>query len=333
MLQKYITFSLLTLFICCLYCCRSDRKKQNEPQPIDFIVLKRSPLFNDKNIALTLDSVDNMIFIKLDIKGNRKFPFPLEPKNHDTLFKTVFNFNFYNHNRLILSDYNKLHNRSWNPDTTASSENFSFSSDTIDLRLANLIKFQIPLYAFHNLKNGKQTIELDISQTVFSDEISNLKSNISPYTHVYVVKPLLNSRVKFNINVPKIYKSIVYGYGLELKNDSTFSPGGMDNTIWKSSYPDIYWMIYYPTGEYYTKTTYETSTDKYTAHDTFNLYHYYLNDSIDIGVYDHDNLSRDDGLGYWTGPLARLSRSPINRITFGNVKAFDVKVVGKGVTN
>ena len=107
----------------------------------------------------------------------------------------------------------------------------------------------------------------------------------------------------------------------------------LDQSPIESSYPDIYWSIYYPVDHFYTKTNYETSTDKYKGHDTIDLYHYYQNDSINIGVYDHDDLSRDDGLGWWTGELKRLSAHPINRITFGNVKLFDVKVENKGIVN
>jgi len=92
-------------------------------------------------------------------------------------------------------------------------------------------------------------------------------------------------------------------------------------------------MIYYPTEQYYAKTLYENSTDKYTAYDTFNLYHYYAEDSIGIGVFDHDDLSRDDGLGMWKGPLSRLEKYKVNRIGFGNVKSFDVKVEKKGLVN
>nr|MBA3972367.1 hypothetical protein [Bacteroidota bacterium] len=55
--------------------------------------------------------------------------------------------------------------------------------------------------------------------------------------------------------------------------------------------------------------------------------------TIGFAVYDHDNLSRDDGLGYWHGSLQGLSSKPMNSITFGNVGSFDVIIKKKGIVN
>ena len=107
----------------------------------------------------------------------------------------------------------------------------------------------------------------------------------------------------------------------------------MDNTLWNSSYPDIYWTMLYPKNKPYARTPYETSTDQYVAHDTFKLYHYYPNDSIGFAVYDHDNLSRDDGLGYWHGSMKSLADTSAGKIAFGNVGSFNVLVQKKGIVN
>jgi len=326
---------LFFLVTCCVACGNVQHSNEPVTQPIPYTIVNRSALFNDKNITFKLDSLSSTLYISLSVKDLKKFPFPISRRSKDTLFKTAFDFDFYWNGRIIESDYRILSNKSRDVDSSANAGHLSLSTDTISLNRASEINFVIPLYAFHNLKKGKQTIELSMSQSLFTEEVKVLRgsSEDSDYMHVYETKPLLNARVRFDVNIPPIYKSIVYGYGLQLKNDSTFSPAGMDHTLWKSSYPDLYWTINYPVNVFYTQTPVEKSTDRYTAYDTFNLYHYYANDSIDICVYDHDNLSKDDGLGYWTGPLERLSRSRINRISFGNVKAFDVKVEKKGLIN
>ncbi|MCX6294642.1 MAG: hypothetical protein NTX97_01020 [Bacteroidetes bacterium] len=219
-------------------------------------------------------------------------------------------------------------------------KNSSFSIDSmnnklyiqLNFKIDNALQIEIPFYAFHNLKKGKQTIELAISQTVFTNDTYK-KDSSGKYFRLYAIKPLLNARVKFVIDVPEIYKSIIYGQGLVLRNDSTFSPAGMDNTLWKSSYPDIYWTIRYPTNEYYAQTPYEPSTDRYIGHDTFNLYHYFKNDSIGLGVFDHDDLSRDDFLGDWQGPLKVLEKKEYKQLKFDNVKSFDIKIKEEGIIN
>lgn len=309
-------------------CINKEYGNKSVPKPINYSVLQKSTFFNRKNISFSLDSLNNNLLVLLKINELKNFPFPINQQYKDTLFKTAFVFDFYYNNKIIISDYRPLKNTfRYFKDTLPTSEDLRFITDTVNLRNYNELQFQIPFYAFHNLKRGKRIIELAISQTVFTDEacIINPDSSLD-YVHVYAKKPLLNARLKFEMNIPPIYKSIIYGQGLKLKNDSTFSPAGMDNTIWKSSYPDIYWAIIYPENEFYAQTPYETSTDTYKAHDTFNLYHYYINDSVGFGVYDHDNLSRDDGMGYWWGTLNDLKKAEHNRLTFGNVEYFNLKL-------
>lgn len=330
---KYIFFYFSALFL--NSCENGGYNKKKVPKPVKYSVEQKSAFFNAKNISFSIDSLDNKVYIKLTINELTNFPFPVNKKYKDTLFKTAFNFTFYSNNKIIISDYPVLKNSfRFFKDTLPSAANLSVSTDTVDLRESNTLWIPIPMFTFHNLKRGKQPIELTMSQTVFTDIacIVNPDSSLA-YIHLYETKSLLNARVKFEIDVPPIYKSALYGLGLELKNDSTFSPAGMDNTIWNSSYPDLYWTIIYPKNELYAQTPFEPSTDKYTARDTFNLYHYYSNDSIGFGVYDHDYLSRDHGLGTWWGSLNNLKKTEYKRLKFGNVHHFDLKVKDGGIVN
>ena len=310
------TLFLFFLLAACFCGCGPEHSYTSDgprSNPVAYSIVNRSALFTDKHITFTLDSMSSTLYINLSINELKHSLFPVNKEYKDTLFKTVFNFDFYNNGKLITSDYKNLHNPGWEKDTSAAGNFLGISTDTMRMNQPQSISIQVPFYAFHNLEKGKQTIEMSMWQNLFTDEVENSKSE---YVHIYETKPLLNARIKFELDIPPIYKSIVYGYGLELRNDSAFSPAGMDHTLWNSSYPDIYWMLYYPTNTFYTQTPYEKSTD-----------------SIGIGVFDHDGLSDDDGMGYWTGTLERLSKHPLNRIHFGYVKSFDVKVERKGVVN
>ncbi len=319
-------FLFVILFASCV--SNSSKKDIHFPAPVAYSVIEKSKLFNDKTTKFQLDSVDKTLIINLDLFSLKNIGFPINREFKDTLTKTVFNFEFYNNGKLISSEYNKLKNTlRWINDSTDRVNQLIIQTDAIDFKYGNNVSFKLPFYAFHNLKKGKQTIELKMYQTFFvGDTYVDGKGKPSNHFYYKEEKQLFSATVKFDLYIPEIYKTIVYGYGLELRNDSTFSPAGMDNTIWNSSYPDIYWCIYYPKNEFYVQTVYETSTDRYVGHDTFNLFHYAINDSIGFGVYDHDNLSRDDFMGYWWGSINDLKKSKIRRIKFDNIKQFDVSL-------
>ncbi|MGZ4057028.1 MAG: hypothetical protein ACXVPU_07000 [Bacteroidia bacterium] len=330
---------IISLFILAstIYACRNTRTydKVSLPQPIKYSVLQKSPVFNEKNISFSIDSMNNVLLISLKIDALKNCPFPINKLYNDTLSKTAFNFDFYYNNKIIQTDYRKIKNTlHWFNDTTATALNLSLSTDTIDLKTSNTVYLSIPFYAFHNLKKGTQTIELRMSQNVFTVEAQKIKNKDSyDYVHLYETKPILNAKLRFNINLPPIYKTIIYGLGITLQNDSAWSPAGMDNTLWNSSYPDIYWTIFFPKNEFYAQTPYEKSTAEYVGHDTFNLYHYNLNDSIGFGVYDHDFLSSDDGMGFWYGSLKDLTNHEYKRLKFDHIHIFDLKVKQAGVIN
>ncbi|MCW3071532.1 MAG: hypothetical protein JWO44_1422 [Bacteroidetes bacterium] len=332
--QACFFIACISLLLCS---CFRGRDATERPQAVPFRLESKSPLLRENDFKLSLDSVNHTLFITIAINLPKNFAFPLNKKYGDTLTKTAFDLTFYFNGQAIKSDYVKTHSFNWNDDSPAAPGILSISSDTTDLRGSQELQFQIPFYAFHELKKGKRSVVLKISEHLFTAaHIEEKKGNAGMYdSTVYLTdsRPLLSMSARFDLDVPPVHESIIYGYGLVLRNDSTFSPSGMDNTIFKSSLPDIYWMLYYPVGEFYAKTDYQTSTDAYNGKDTFRLYHYYAADSIGIGVYDHDNLSRDDGLGSWTGPLEKLSVHKINRINFGYVKSFDVKAEKKGIVN
>jgi len=208
------------LLCCCFLCSCLDLHHPSDPVPVavNYTVVHKSILFNKKNIELQLDSVDHVLYVRLIIKGFKGEALPVHSRYKDTLFSTAFNFGFYYNNQLIRSEYMALHNSKWLGDSTATLSNLIFPTDTNDLRLSCEINFQVPMYAFHQLKKGKQSIELNISQSVFTDEAMVTKANGREESlHVYDTASLIHERVKFDLDVPAIYKSRVYGYGLILK--------------------------------------------------------------------------------------------------------------------
>lgn len=327
-MKTAIRIFLLLLTLGFYGCFNPYKEKIRTPKSVDYSVVSRSPLFNKKNTSLTIDTLNNSLIVKLTLNGMKDLPYPIDKKDKDTLNETAFNFDFYFNGKIIQSDYRKNNNTlRWQKDTSQTANNLNFVSDTLYLSVINEIVYEIPFNVFHNLKQGKQTLELRIWQNTFKGKEHEVKTKYdrSHYCN-RATKSILDAKVKFDIIIPPIYKSTVYGFGLQLKNDSTFNPATMDNTLWNSSYPDIYWTLYYPINKFYAQTNYQKSTDIYTDSDTFNLYHYYLNDSLGIGVYDHDDLSRDDWMGNWNGQMDFLRIEPKRRFTFSNIKWFDIKL-------
>ncbi len=333
MFSKIFILLLITTSAGCYF--PSSKEKKEKPREIEYTVVSRTPHCNKKYFKITIDSSNHFLNIRMNLKAMKDVPFPVVAKENDTLFFTAFNFDLYCNNKIIASNFNKNKNTEYQDNyLRIIKDSLQFVSDTLYLRTDNEVIYQIPFYAFHNLKQGKQTIELHIWQDTFHGSAHDTiieKQKIRQCN--YATKSLFDAKIKFDIQVPPIYKSTVIGYGLQLKNDSTFSPVGMDNTIWNSSYPDIYWTILYPSDRFYAQTDYEKSTDRYEGSDTFDLYHYYLKDSIGIEVYDHDGLSRDDGMGYWVGPMDYLRRQPRKRISFGNIKWFDINISKAEIIN
>lgn len=330
-------YVLYILFISVSFgaCVPERSEKKITLQSVKYSVVEKTTAFTPENTTLTIDSMNNTLYVHFSIHRLKKdFPFPINRELNDTLTHTAFNFQFYCNGNPVLSDYSGLRNTLRFKKAVPNTE-LIINLDTIDIKRNQDLFFEMPLYAFHNLKKGKQTLELRIWQDVFTDRIEiKEKNNKYSYRNLIEQTKLFDTRIKFDITVPELYKAQVYGYGLVLKNDSTFSPLGMDNTLWKSSYPDIYWCIAYPQKIIYAQTDYETSTDRYAGLDTFTLYHYYKNDSIGFYVYDHDNLSRDDFLGSWWGGQIPLRTFPaVKEISFDNIQCFRVAIKEDGLVN
>ena len=316
---------------------------EGKPKHVEFIVSEKSPLTKENFFKLQIDSFNNNLLVRINVTNEMaKFQFPKDKEGH-FLSGTAFNFTFLQNGRPVpgtdiavkISKNNYFGYNKW------LGKNISYTTDTLDLMSAHQIEFKVPLYVFNKLQSGIQELELSCSQKLFCSGFAFGKQYIDTvnndtstrYIRNYAPLSLLSFKAKFKINVPKIFKTTFYGYGIELRNDSVFSPAGMDNTLWNSSYPDVYWTINFPKDDFYCSSDFQKSTGIYHTKDTFYLYHYTPNDSISIGVWDHDNLSRDDYISYKTFSLNQFPQNRNYGFTFQNIKKFELRVIKEGFVN
>jgi hypothetical protein len=334
--KYFVSFLTLLAFSSCF---RFGGNKK-EIKEVPFTIVSKSDLFSDKYFTLRIDSSNNYLKIRLEpTKNISSFPFPKD-QNGNALSASAFTFSFCVNGQCIKSaslpssEENDYHSNYFGYNQWVQ-QNVHYTSDTMDIRYSRPIEFEIPLYAFNKLKRGNNNIELHCRQDLFCSPSTFTKLQIDPTTHDssyrsirnYARSSLVAFTAKFDVDVPQIFKTAIYGYGIELRNDSVYSPAGMDNTIWNSSYPDVYWTISFPGDQFYSSSDYQKSTGFYDLKDTFYLYHYSPNDSITLGVWDHDNLSRDDYIAYKRFSLNTFPQNKTVKIPFGNIKAFELKVI------
>lgn len=324
----------------------SDAYEERLPAPVAFSVKEPSALFNDKNFKLYLDSLDHVLRLNLEIRnGLRDFPFPKD-KAGQQLTAACIRFELYCNGQLIRGANLPVYARNqrvyymygynqWLGDT------LGFASDTIDLKTTPSLTYEVPYFAFSKVKPGVKEIELRIFQEGFYSAISyrvgrrDSSSADSVFSYVRNKSPLslLKAKVAFKLNVPPIYKTGLCNEMIELRDDSTYSPSGSDHTIWNSSYPDLYWTIDHPLEKNYVRSDYEKSTAQYTRRDTFYVFHYSMNDSIDINIWDHDNLSKDDFIANGRFAMSQFRPGKTNRFSFGPVRRAEIKALSFGVIN
>lgn len=329
-------------WVSCVHPPHTDEPAKVVPVPYTFS--QNSPSFSQKHVLLNIDSVNHLLRISLLCQFPKNAPFPLNKTYADTLTQTGFLLEFTADGQPVLSAYNS--EEAWrtvrgfpgrvdNVDVP-----LVFKTDTISL-LSGSALIELPYYAFHRLKQGVHQVTLRISQHICrSPQPIEVPCYDSVFKHPSTCrilnraeKQLVYGTVHFKVYVPPLHETMLYSNRIEIKNDSTFNPYTCDNTLWKSPLPDIYWAVYYPTDHYYTSSGYETSTITYTKADTFRVYHYGANDSIGLAVYDHDNLSRDDGLGYKIFCIQDLIRRKGVTTSFDHVKIFSIKAEYKGLVN
>lgn len=293
--------------------------------------------FVQKQVRLSIDTFIRTLNINLVYDFPRN-AFPVNREFSDTLTETAFLFELKADGQTIFSDYLKDENKFG---TQHAERPMRYATDTMNLATPGMAGISIPFYAFHHVKKGLHNMQVTVSQYVFR---SNHSTEIPCYDSIFnhpstchilhrAPRQLVRCTAHFKVMVPALHHTVLCSNRIEVKNDSTFNPYSSDNTIWKSPLPDVYWSVMYPLGHGYADSDYESSTIEYTRRDTVNLYHYSTTDSVCFAVYDHDNLSRDDGLGYKDCCLQDLIKHKGLNTTFWYIKVFSLDADYKGIVN
>jgi len=337
--MKYLLFTAC-LCIGLLSSCSlpSGKEEALVPKPVSYVYLDSSFAFRSYEAYLRLDSADRMLRIELGTDLRNKAQFAVLGK--DTLTETAFLVEVFADGKPLLSCFREKDYYDHVGDMQQEPDTLRFHSDTVDLSIPQQFYFHIPFYAFHRLRHGAHRIEVRVSQTVFrSDEHeivlydSLRKEKYSRYEHFRAERKLVYATAAFRLTVPALYHANLYMNRIVIRNDSVYSALSADNTLWKSPLPDVYWKLKYPESNTYHASVYEKSTIEYTRPDTVTLYYYNGADSLSFMVYDHDNLSKDDFLGYGTFCIKDLMQHRSFDSYFGYVKLFSLRAAYKGPAN
>lgn len=333
---------LTALLAAALTSCLPEHGRQGQQEEGRIVSIPR--ILTDSSIAFTQNQVhlDIDTFMRtLNISLHYDLPrtaFPVVKKFSDTLTETAFLFELKADGQSILSDYLTNENKYG---IHLAEGPMRYTTDTMNLATPGTADLYVPFYAFYHLKKGLHNMEVTVSQDIFrSNHTSDVPCYDSVFNHPSVcqvryrsAKQLVRCTARFKMVVPSLHRTVLYTNRIEVKNDSTFNPYSSDNTLWKSSLPDVYWSVLYPLRHSYANSDYETSTTEYTRRDTVNLYHYSTTDSVCFAVYDHDGLSRDDGLGYKNFCLHDLIVHKGLNTTFWYIKTFSLDADYRGIVN
>lgn len=330
-----IKFTFILVICFSFVGCVSDWDKKLDEKTIDTEVLGKTNLFSTKTVRLKITEYKNILTVSLDYKLPKNISLPIDSFYGDTLTETRFFIKLYCNGKPLTINKNIIGYEGF----------FNSMLDTniivIPFAKQNIIpvyhsEISIPMYIFHNLKADKQAIEGELFARKFYG--IHYDKETKETTDLEIETDALKGKIRFNIDVPEIYLTTIYGNGLDLRNDDKFSPLGMDFSF-REGYPDIYWEIYSPaTGESdfsfpYWRSTEVRNATGYNYQDTILLYHFSNDDKFKIGVYDRDDLSRDDFLGDWYGSLNTIVSEKYKYLQFDNLKWFQIKAKQSGCIN
>ena len=274
-------------------------------------------------------SVRNMtLFLEFDLSG---LSYNMAPKTQqDTFPRTSFNLSFTSNNQPLKVEMNPQ-KHGWfyrNGIGTKETGLLDQTSDNKELGIARTIEVSVPLFAFAKYPaNQKVFIDVHLWQDFFitRDKPGKMIQNGVEYptfTSDTLKTKLIDNVYSFALTVPEIYKSDIVCDSIVLQDDANWSPYGSDNTIWKSSLPDIYFAIHDMNGLIQGSSNVEKSTAVYTIGDTIPYYHYREKERFSICVSDWDMLSKNDVLGYWNGYTTRFTNNKNYALKFDHVQKF-----------
>lgn len=200
------------------------------------------------------------------------------------------------------------------------------------------IKIIIPLYFARKFEEGKMvTVQIRVWQDYFLSRKRN-KPNEPGKVTMEEIRDTLKTKLIDNVysisfKMPAVYKTEIICDSLILQNDTSWSPGGSDNTLFKSSYPDLFYSV--DDYGYFTQSTshIEKSTDKFEEGDTLVLYRYKPHEPFDLRIFDYDFLSKNDQLADTMLDPEQLPNNKTSILKFGHVSRFYLRKKDHGKIN
>lgn len=302
--MKELNIKLFNL--CCIFLLIGCGISENRyPKQIKYTVLNETLNSSKIDYKIILDSINQSIRFEVYVGKLDSIINSITNNDTDKITHSVFKLEFYNNEKPILSSH-KNHFNIYLPDTSKSfryNKHYIIKTDTIDIKRGFNIQTKIPLYAFHSLKSGTQTIKLKLKHEFYSlcfdkkDSLQYSKDNSLLSKKKYRINPKtsFSCDLIFNLDIPKIHETILSNNVIEFERDSIIKS---DFSLSKNGYmPDVYWIV----SDNYFEPIYISSCMRgvlnYDNKDTVVLHHYNLHDSIHIDVFDHDYFSKDDYLG------------------------------------
>ncbi len=197
------------------------------------------------------------------------------------------------------------------------------------------VRIIIPLYILRRFKaNTKILVNVRIWQDYFlCDKKSTLANGTQKYFVDTLVKKLIDNSYSFSLSVPPINMSEIICDSIVLQNDKDWNPAGSDNTIFKSSYPDIFYSIIDYSNFEQSSSHIEKSTSKFTQGDTLLFYYYKKNEPFYLEVRDFDFLSRNDLLGDTVLNQELMPENKTLILKFRHVNCFYLRKKTRGKIN
>jgi hypothetical protein len=357
--QRYAFVCLLCFF---LSSCVSDNYREqgdaaNPADPASYKDKETKPMYKDLELQLSAKqsawngnsnlrahaAIRSMkLIFDLDLAAFKTPMLPLSETKKDTFFETILNMEVLFNGQPILFDIPDT-DKGWLLKTSMiklPGREMDFESGPIYLNSSKNLQLSIPLFVLAACKSGSTgTVSVRVWQDVF---IGRLKKKITKmeygpelvdlYSDTLKAK-LIDNTYTFSLTVPQIYRSDIVCDSIILQDDANWSPHGSDNTLWKSTYPDIYFSLSDLYDQPQSSSVTEKSTGKFTLGDTLSFYHYSPSEPFSITVYDYDVLSQDDVLGEWKGELSAFKNNASYALKFGHVKPFFIRKKEFGQVN
>ncbi|MFH2142323.1 MAG: hypothetical protein ABIJ97_07880 [Bacteroidota bacterium] len=328
---------LIATIVLSLTGCISEWDKMLDTDYPDYETVSSTKNITDKTFDVDITKYHKNLNLHFNIKLPADFQFPTDSSGQRKLSKTSLLIAFYYKGQLISTSTSKLSQRHF-----ILFRNAPLVLKTKDINLENItnMDINIPMYIFHEIPKGEQELEVYIYQEkmgcdYFYDEENNY------YEEEIHDTTIIEKRIKFKVEIPEIYETRIVSGGFKLRNDDVFSPSGMDFSF-GNGYPDIYWQLNYTVNdekinnEVIFTSNMQKNAVSYDYQDTVYIHHYGQIDNIYIGIYDHDNVGRDEYIDSWEGDIDELiekNTNPTQNLVFNKLEWFKIHAENIGICN